>query len=80
MTNEVKIKGIYRHYNGNYYIVEGIGTHSENLEECVIYRALYGEGRVWIRPLSMFLDEVNKNGQKYRFEFQQIKSQDPNHP
>lgn len=77
---EVKIKGIYKHYNGNYYIVEGIGTHSENLEECVIYRALCGTGEVWIRPLSMFLDEVNKNGQQYRFELQEIASRDPNHP
>lgn len=77
---KVKKGGIYRHYNGNYYIVEEIGTYSESLEECVIYRALYGEGHVWIRPLSMFVEEVNKNNQKYRFELQDISSQDPNHP
>ncbi len=77
---DIKIGSIYRHYNGNYYIIEGIGIHSENLEECVIYRGLYGNNQVWIRPLDMFFDEVNKNGQKYRFELQKIESKDPNHP
>lgn len=76
---EVKIKGIYRHYSGDLYIVEDIGTHSETLEKCVIYRALYEDNKVWIRPYDMFIEEVNKNGQKYRFELQDIKSQNQKH-
>ena len=65
---QIKIKGIYKHYKGNLYIVEDIGFHSETLEKMVIYRALYGDHKIWIRPYNMFFDEVNKNGQKYRFE------------
>ncbi len=71
---EVKIKGIYRHYKGDYYIVEDIATHSETLEKMVVYRALYEDSPLWVRPYDMFLDEVNKNEQKYRFELQDIKS------
>ena len=65
---EVKIKGIYRHYKGDYYIVEDIAIHSETLEKMVVYRALYEDNSLWVRPYSMFLDEVNQNGQQYRFE------------
>ena len=71
---EVKINGIYRHHKGDYYIVEDIATHSETLEKYVVYRALYGENKLWIRPYEMFTEEVNKNNQKYRFELQEIKS------
>lgn len=71
---DIKIKGIYKHYKGNLYIVEDIATHSETLEKYVIYRALYGDNKLWIRPYSMFFDEVNKNNQKYRFELQIIES------
>ena len=66
----IKIKGVYRHYCGNLYIVEDIGIHSETLEKMVIYRELYGENKIWIRPLSMFLEEVEGKDQKHRFEFQ----------
>ena len=76
---EIKIKGIYRHYSGDLYLVEDIGFHSETLEKCVIYRSLYGNSKVWIRPYDMFFEEVNKNGQKYRFELQDIKSKNLNH-
>ncbi len=72
---EVKIKGIYRHYKGDYYIVEDIAINSESLEKVVVYRALYEDNTLWVRPYDMFFDEVNKNGQKYRFELQDIKSQ-----
>ena len=72
---EVKIKGIYRHYKGDYYIVEDIAINSESLEKMVVYRALYEDNTLWVRPYDMFFDEVNKNGQKYRFELQDIKSQ-----
>ena len=69
---ELKIKGVYRHYCGNLYIVEDIGIHSETLEKMVIYRELYGENKIWIRPLSMFLEEVEGKDQKHRFELQYI--------
>lgn len=71
---EIKLKGIYRHYKGDLYMVEDIAYHSETEEKLVIYRALYGENTLWVRPYSMFLEEVNKNGQKYRFELQDIQS------
>ena len=71
---KIKIHGIYKHYKGNLYIVEDIGYNSETLEKMVIYRALYEDNKLWIRPLSMFYDKVNKNGQKYRFELQEIES------
>ena len=72
MLRKVKIKGIYKHFKGKYYIVEDIGIDSETLEEKVIYRALYDDNKLWIRPLDEFLSEVDKNKypsvkQKYRF-------------
>ena len=72
--NEVKIKGIYKHFKGDSYIVEDVAYHSETLEKMVVYRALYGDNKLYVRPYDMFLEEVNKNGQKYRFELQNIKS------
>ena len=71
---EVKVKGIYKHFKGDYYIVEDIAFNSETEEKMVIYRALYGDNLLWVRPYNMFLEEVNRNGQKYRFELQDIKS------
>lgn len=70
----LKIKGVYKHYKGDLYIVEDIAYNSETLEKIVLYRALYEDGKLWARPYDMFLEEVNKNGQKYRFELQRIKS------
>lgn len=62
--------GKYRHYKGNYYEVIGIARHSETLEELVVYRALYGDGGLWIRPAKMFTENVNVDGQVLpRFEF-----------
>ena len=71
---ELKIKGIYKHYKGDLYLVEDIIYNSETLEKMVAYRALYGDNKLWIRPYSMFTDIVNRNDQKYRFELQDIKS------
>ncbi len=76
---EVKIKGVYKHFKGDYYIVEGIATHSETKEKYVVYRALYGNNELYIRPFDMFTSKVDKNKypnveQKYRFELQNIKS------
>ena len=71
---DVKINGIYKHYKGDYYIVLDIAYHSETLEKMIIYRGLYGDNKLWSRPYDTFFDEVNKNGQKLRFELQDIKS------
>lgn len=61
--------GIYRHYKGNEYEVIGIAKHSETLEEFVVYRALYGEGGLWIRPRQMFEEQVVVDGKMVpRFE------------
>ena len=63
-------KGIYKHYKGNLYELLHIANHSETLEKMVVYKALYGEGEVWVRPLSMWGEVVEVNGKKVpRFEY-----------
>ena len=74
---ELKIKGIYKHFKGNYYIVEDVAIHSETSEEYVVYRQLYGDSKLYIRPKDMFLSKVDKEKypnvkQEYRFELQNI--------
>ena len=54
--------GLYRHYKGNRYEVIDIVRHSETEEELVLYRALYGERGLWVRPLSMFTENVHVDG------------------
>lgn len=54
--------GKYQHYKGSFYQVEGIAIHSETEEEMVLYRPLYGEGLLWVRPLTMFLEHVEIEG------------------
>jgi len=61
MSTQLKI-GKYQHYKGSFYQVEGIAIHSETEEQMVIYRPLYGEGRLWVRPLAMFLEHVEIEG------------------
>jgi len=70
--NKLKL-GKYKHFKtGNFYRVLGTAKHSENLEEFVVYECLYDnpKSKLWVRPLSMFLEEVEINGKKIpRFEF-----------
>ncbi|MCH4810701.1 DUF1653 domain-containing protein [Vreelandella neptunia] len=56
------VPGIYRHYKGNLYEVMGIAQHSESEEHVVVYRALYGDYGLWVRPLEMFTENVTKEG------------------
>ena len=63
--DEIK-KGIYRHFKGNLYEVTDIATHSETLEKYVVYRALYGEHSLWVRPASMWNEEVERDGKTYK--------------
>lgn len=76
---EVKVKGIYKHFKGDYYIVEDLAVHSETREKYVVYRALYGDRGLYIRPYDMFTSKVDKVKypnvkQEYRFELQNIES------
>ena len=76
---ELKIHGIYKHFKGDYYLVEDIAQDSETKMEVVIYRRLYEDGGLWVRPKEMFLSEVDHEKytdvkQKYRFELQDIES------
>ena len=77
--NVLKIKGIYKHFKGDYYLVEDVAFDSETKEEVVVYRRLYGDGTLWVRKKEMFLSEVDhlkypNVKQKYRFELQEIES------
>ncbi|MBR0312586.1 MAG: DUF1653 domain-containing protein [Oscillospiraceae bacterium] len=63
--DEIKI-GRYRHFKGNEYEVLYLAKHSETLEPMVVYRALYGERGVWVRPASMWNETVERDGKKYQ--------------
>lgn len=67
---------IYQHYKGNFYEVLEIGLHSETLEEIVIYRSLK-DGKIWVRPISMWDEEVIVNGEKVK-RFTYIKDKEAN--
>ena len=75
MDRELKIHSVYKHFKGNLYLVEDIAYNSEAEEKMVIYRALYGDGKLWCRPYDDFFSEVDHKKypdakQKYRFELQ----------
>lgn len=59
---EIPAKGVYRHFKGNEYELLGFVRHSETQEEMVLYRALYGDGGVWVRPLPMWSERVVRDG------------------
>lgn len=61
MSTEIR-PGRYRHFKGNEYEVLGVARHSETLEPMVVYRALYGEGGLWVRPASMWNETVERDG------------------
>lgn len=62
--------GKYRHFKGNEYEVLGIARHSETLEPMVVYKALYGDGGLWVRPAEMWNEQIEKDGKTFkRFEY-----------
>ena len=63
--DEIKL-GKYRHFKGNEYEVIALATHSETGESMVVYRALYGEGGVWVRPANMWNESVERDGKTYQ--------------
>lgn len=70
---QIELHRVYRHFKGNYYLVEDVAVNADTQEKMVVYRPLYGEGGLWVRPLEEFLSltETRKYpdaGQKYRFE------------
>jgi len=66
---EIKI-GKYKHFKGGEYEVVGIAKHSETQEEMVVYRALYHDNELWVRPRNMFLETVERDGKTFpRFEY-----------
>jgi hypothetical protein len=70
-TGETDLKpGRYRHYKGNLYEVIGVARHSETEEKLVVYRCLYGDYSLWVRPLDMFMESVIVDGREVpRFEW-----------
>ena len=66
MENEAIQPGRWRHFKGKEYQVLGLARHSETLEDMVVYRALYGEGGLWVRPASMWNEMVTRDGKTQR--------------
>lgn len=62
---EIKL-GKYRHFKGNEYEVIGIARHSETLEEMIVYRALYGDAGIWVRPAEMWNETVERDGKVFQ--------------
>lgn len=76
---QIELHRVYRHFKGDHYLVEDVANDSETGQPMVIYRKLYGDGGLWVRPLEMFLSRVDREkypdcAQEYRFELVDIKS------
>lgn len=76
---QVQVNRVYRHFKGDHYLVVDIARHSETGEEYVVYRKLYGDGGLWVRPLAMFVEPVDRAKypdakQERRFELLDIPS------
>lgn len=63
IANSITVGALYEHYKKMRYKVIGIARHSETLEELVVYQALYGDYGIWVRPVSMFAEDVLIDGQ-----------------
>jgi len=79
MEREILINRVYRHFKGDLYLVEGIAKNTETNELYVVYRALYGNNELYVRPYDMFISKVDKTKykdatQEYRFELAEVKS------
>ena len=67
---EIPVPGRYRHFKGGEYVLMGVARHSETLEPMVVYQALYGEGGLWVRPASMWTEQVDRDGYRGpRFQY-----------
>ncbi len=66
LAKTIIIGSIYEHYKGRRYKILAVGRHSETLEELVVYQALYGEGDVWVRPLTMFLENIGDSQPRFK--------------
>lgn len=64
MSEDIKL-GKYRHFKGNEYEVIGVANHSETLEKMVVYKALYGEQGLWVRPASMWNETITRGGKTF---------------
>ena len=65
----------FRHFKGNRYRLEGFAKDSETMEELVVYRALYGDGGLWVRPAQMFFETIERDGKRMkRFELEEANS------
>lgn len=76
---QIELHRIYRHFKGDHYLVEDVATDSETGQPVVIYRKLYGDGGLWVRPLDMFLSRVDREkypdcAQEFRFELVNVES------
>ena len=66
ISYKVTMTQYYRHFKGNIYCVLHIAKHSETLEDMVVYQAMYGERGIWVRPLAMFEEEIERGGKTFR--------------
>ena len=76
---ELQIGRIYRHFKGDCYLADALARDAATGAPCVVYRKLYGDGGLWVRPLDEFLSEVDRAkypdaAQRYRFELQDVPS------